>query len=64
VRPAAQLQIRSGRITPCRKRRDVMELQESALRAAAVRAGERASTFITSPDFPFDCGWDAARTPG
>jgi hypothetical protein len=60
VRPAAQLQIRRGRLTACRKRHDVMELQEFALRAAAVRAGERASTFITSPDFPSDCRRDVA----
>src|SRR6185503_15260243 len=49
VRPASKLEILNRRLSAHGKRHDMVELDESPLRAPPVRADERASAFIAGP---------------
>ena len=50
MRPAAELNVLSGRLTTLRIRHEVMELEPAALNTAARRADERALSRVTLRD--------------
>ncbi len=63
VRGTAQLQVRDARLAPIRVGDHVMELEEAARPASAMRADERALTVVAPPDRARDRRRNVAR-PG
>jgi hypothetical protein len=58
VRSTSDLEVVSDSPTPGGEWDDVMELQETAFGAAAVRPDERAPAIVTAPDLPLDRRWN------